>query len=160
MDQFNLDVDWGPSNFDVQHKFVLSGTYQLPWDMMVSGILFIRSGFPYSAMGATDWNGDGYSRNERALIETSPDVWFRYSRNTFRQEYFRNLDLRLSKIFRFGRDLELEIIGEVFNVTNEENWYGAETELVNRYGEIQDDFGESRYPGDPRGYQLGLKFRF
>ena len=160
MDQFNLDVDWGPSNFDVQHKFVLSGTYQLPWDMMVSGILFIRSGFPYSAMGATDWNGDGYSRNERALIETSPDVWFRYSRNTFRQEYFRNLDLRLSKIFRFGRDLELEIIGEVFNVTNEDNWYGAESELVNRYGEIQDDFGEALYPGDPRGYQLGLKFRF
>ncbi len=45
-------------------------------------------------------------------------------------------------------------------MTNEDNMYTDETELVNRYGEIQDDFGELTQAGDPRGYQLGLKFRF
>jgi len=159
-DQFNLNGDWGPSNFDVQHKFVMSGSYQLPWDMMVSGIIYIRSGFPYSAMDGRDHNNDGYSRNERAVIETSPGVFYHYTRNTFRQPYYRNMDLRLSKTFIFGRNLELEIIAEAFNVTNEENMYTDETELVNRYGDIQDDFGELTQAGDPRGYQLGLKFRF
>ncbi len=25
-DQYNLQADWGPSNFDVRHKFVVSAT--------------------------------------------------------------------------------------------------------------------------------------
>ncbi len=159
-DQFNLNGDWGPSNFDVEHKFVLSGSYQLPWDMMISGIIYIRSGFPYTAHDGRDLNNDGYSRNERAVVETSPGVFYHYDRNTFRQPYFRNIDLRLSKIIRFGRDLELEIIAEAFNLTNEDNMYTDETQLVNRYGEIDEDFGKLTQAGDPRSYQLGLKFRF
>ncbi len=159
-DQFNLNNDWGPSNFDVQHKFIMSGSYQLPLDMMVSGIIYIRSGFPYSAHDGRDLNNDGYTRNERAVVETSPGVFFHYGRNTFRQPYYRNMDLRLSKIFRFGRDLELEIIAEAFNVTNEDNMYTDETQLIDRYGNVDEDFGKLTQAGDPRGYQLGLKFRF
>ncbi len=158
-DQFNLMNDWGPANFDVQHKFVMSGTYQLPWDMMISGILYIRSGFPYSAMDGEDYNNDGYNRNERAVVETSPGVFFHYARNTFRQPYYRNLDLRLSKIFTFGRNLELEIVADIFNVTNSDNMWTDETELIDD-GEYNPDFGLQTQAGAPRGYQLGLKFRF
>jgi hypothetical protein len=48
----------------------------------------------------------------------------------------------------------------VFNVTNAANWYTTNKELVSRYGEINDDFGELNRVGKPRRYQLGAKFRF
>lgn len=159
-DQYNLMNDWGPSNFDVEHKFILSGSYQLPWDMMISGIIYIRSGFPYSAYDSRDLNGDGYDRNERAVVETSPGVFYHYPRNTFRQPYYRNMDLRLSKRILFGGDYELEIIGEVFNVTNEDNQWTTRTTLIDDDGEFDSRFGDLNQAGDPRGYQVGLKFRF
>ncbi len=160
MDQYDLSSSWGPSNFDVTHKFVLSGSYQLPWEMMISGIIYIRSGFPYSAMDGRDTNTDGESGNEFALLETSPGVYFRHGRNTFNQPYYRNLDLRLSKIFSFGRNLEFEIMFDMFNVTNEDNWYTTNDSLVSRYGDIEDDFGELNRVGQPRSYQIGARLRF
>ena len=57
-DMFNIAGEWGPSNFDVKHKFVFSASYELPWDVMISGIIYIRSGFPYSAMHDGDLNGE------------------------------------------------------------------------------------------------------
>ncbi len=166
MDQFNLEGEWGPSNFDATHKFVLSATYQLPYGFMVSGIIYYRSGFPYSAMmDGWDSNTDGYTRNERALVETSPGVWYRYKRNTYNQPDFKNMDLRLSKTFSFGEDYELELIAEIFNVTNEANWTTRNTTLISYdWGgtnpQFEDNFGQGTDVGDPRSYQLGMKFRF
>ena len=157
-DQFNLDGDWGPSNFDIEHKFVASATYELPYGIMLSGILQIRSGFPYTAFDGNDVNGDGY-RNDRALLEVSDGVYVHYARNTENQPWQRKLDLRLSKTFSIA-DYELELIADIFNVTDAENWYTTSTRLT-RDGEIYyDDFGEDDEPGDPRSYQLGLRFRF
>ncbi|MCD4748351.1 MAG: TonB-dependent receptor [Thermoanaerobaculales bacterium] len=160
MDQYNLSSSWGPSNFDTTHKFVVSGSYQLPWDFVVSGIIYVRSGFPYSAMDGRDTNTDGESGNEFALIEGDDGSVFRYGRNTFNQPYYRKMDLRLSKIFNFGSDYSLELMLDFFNVTNEDNWWTTNNSLVNRYGEIEDDFGELNRVGDPRAYQFGVRFRF
>ncbi len=87
-------------------------------------------------------------------------MYFHYPRNSFRQEYNRRFDLRLAKAFRLGADYELEIIGEVFNVTDEANWITFSDELVDRNGEIRTDFGDRDKSGEPRQYQLGVKFRF
>lgn len=159
-DQYHLDLSWGPSNFDATHKFVLSSTYELPYGFLISGIVIIRSGFPYTAMDGRDTNGDGESGNEYALIELEGGQYFRHERNSFRQPYYRNLDLRLAKSFSLGKRMEIELMFDMFNVTNEANWYTTNTDLVNRYGEIEDDFGELDVPGDPRSYQLGARFRF
>lgn len=158
-DQYNLQADWGPSNFDVEHKFVASGTVLLPWDITLSGIVTVRSGFPFTAFDYRDHNQDGYF-NDRAVVETSPGVFFHYSRNTFRQDYNRRFDLRLAKTFRLGADYELELIGEIFNVTDEENWITFSDELVDRNGNVRDDFGDQDKSGEPRQYQVGVKFRF
>jgi outer membrane receptor protein involved in Fe transport len=158
-DQYNLDNDWGPSAWSIEHKFVGSLSWQLPLNFMVSAIGSWRSGYPYSAEDGRDNNGDGYA-NERAMVEVSPGVFEHYARNTERQPDAKNLDLRLSWTARLGGNLELELIGEVFNVTNAANWYTTNKELVSRYGEINDDFGELNRVGKPRRYQLGAKFRF
>jgi hypothetical protein len=125
----------------------------------------VRSGFPYTAENSGwDTNGDGQDDNEPALI-IQDGSYFRYGRNTFRQPYYRKLDLRLSWTANFGRNLALELIFDVFNVTNEDNWYTTRTTLTDwdwdgSDYEIEDNFGELNAFGQPRSYQFGAKFTF
>ncbi len=88
---------------------------------MVSGIYTWRSGFPYSAQDYRDNNGDGY-RNETAQVEVSPGVFTQFDRNTERQPSYTTFDLRLSWTANLGKSLQLELIGEVFNLFNSSNW--------------------------------------
>ena len=160
-DQYDLDSDWGPSAFDVEHKLVAAVSWQLPYNLLVSAIGFYRSGYPYSALDARDNNHDGY-RNERALIEVAPGIWAHPGRNTERQPRFANLDLRLSWTARLGGGIDLELIGEAFNLTNRANRYtsAARRVMVDFDGSITSSFGELDGVGTPRRYQLGLKIRF
>jgi outer membrane receptor protein involved in Fe transport len=152
-DQFDLSYSWGFSNFDATHKFVSSFGWQLPANFMVSGIFVWRSGFPYSAEDGSDNNGDGY-RNETAMVEVSPGVWELFDRNTERQPDFTTFDLRLSWTANLGRNMQLELIGEVFNLFNASNW------LTDEFNYFDDDFGKNTLPGSPRIFQVGAKFRF
>jgi hypothetical protein len=158
-DQYDPQNEWGPSNWDIEHKFVASMSWRLPLNFMVSAIAYYRSGYPYSALIDDDVNGDRYY-NDRALVETSPGVYTHYARNTERQPSAKNLDLRLSWTARLGGNFELEIIGEAFNLTKESNPYTTRFDLVDDEGEIDDSFGELSRVGDPRRYQLGAKLRF
>lgn len=84
MDNHNMNRDYGPSNFDVDHRFVTSYVYDLPFgrgkhflhntnkvlDMAVggwelTGITTFQTGFPYS-IGAQDLQGVLDSQNPRA----------------------------------------------------------------------------------------------
>ena len=152
-DQFDLSWSWGPSNFDATHKFVSSFGWQLPLNFMVSGIYVWRSGFPYSAMDYRDNNGDGY-RNEYAMVEVSPGVFEQFDRNTERQPDFTTFDLRLSWTANLGKSMQLELIGEVFNLFNASNW------LTDEDGYFDEEFGRNTLPGSPRTFQVGAKFRF
>jgi len=169
-DHYDLEAEWGPANFDVRHKFVVSGGVYLPFGFMVSGYVFTRSGFPYSAYhGWPDLNRDSYRESERSVIETAPGEFFHYPRNTFRQPWFVTTNLRLAKSFRLSVGTELELIGEVFNLFDRANWYTTRWTLSGGcyfWGETWvpcetfDDFGENNRPGRPRQYQLGLRLRF
>jgi outer membrane receptor protein involved in Fe transport len=158
-DQYVLSNDWGPSDFDVRHKFVASMSWRLPYNFLVSAIGSYRSGYPFTASIDSDVNGDSYF-NDRALEEVSPGVYFHHPRNGERQPNFKNLDLRLSWTARLGGSLELELIAEAFNLTGAANWYTTNFDLVDRNGEIDDSFGELNRVGKPRRYQMGAKFRF
>ncbi len=167
-DQYNLDNSWGPSDFDVKHRFVASATFTLPYDFLLSTIVTVRSGFPFTASQYNDANTDRFY-NDRATVEVDPGVYVHYGRNTFRQRWYHNVDMRLSKIFRLWGDYEVEVIGEVFNLFDNENWYTSRTELVDRNGNINPQFGLVKdpatgdvigSPGQPRQYQVGAKFRF
>jgi outer membrane receptor protein involved in Fe transport len=158
-DQYVLDNNWGPSDFDVEHKFVASLSYRLPFNFLVSAIASYRSGYPYTAEDDRDNNGDGYF-NDRALEEVSPGVYFHHPRNGERQPSYENLDMRLSWSARLGGNVEFELIAEAFNLTKAANRYTTRFELIDRNGEIDDSFGELNRVGKPRRYQLGAKLRF
>jgi hypothetical protein len=126
---------WGPSAFDVEHRIVASFGWQLPLNFMVSAIGTYQTGYRFTALDGRDNNGDFYF-NERALVETSPGVYYHYPRNSFTQPDRKNIDMRLSWTARFGGDFELELIGEVFNLLNEENFWSSNDRLVESNGTI------------------------
>jgi len=62
LDEGNLRLDWGPSDFDIPHIFTLSSLYRLPlfdrnrWlgGWSVSAITSLQSGRPYTVYSGTD----------------------------------------------------------------------------------------------------------
>lgn len=139
LDPFNPELLEGRSNNDVTHKAVLSGSYELPFGILVSGIYNWRSGIPFTpsisglgnglgSIGPTtpvfvDGNGqvidltaaNGSSPAELQAFLAARDAHLQ-ERNTENQPDFQNLDMRLSKRFNLFSDFQVEILGEVFNV--------------------------------------------
>jgi len=71
--------------------------------------------------------------------------------------------LRITNGFKF-RNTELEIIFEVFNLMDWENWYipyyNFDPALNYKYEITNNDYGDATRPGAPRQYQLGMRFKF
>jgi hypothetical protein len=105
-------ADSGNARTDQRHRFVLNSAYELPLGFNAGTILTVASGQPWSARSGVDINNDdapdqdrppGFSRNDQTSAS-----------------YFR-WDLRLAKRFQIG-PIALDLIGEVFNLTNHKNF--------------------------------------
>ena len=93
-DPYNLDLDWGRSDYDVRHNVVLESTYLLPFHgvsaiegWQVSAIGTFASGVPFSAIIPGDSDRDGSTDNvnrpdvvpgasTRPSGGRTPDHWF------------------------------------------------------------------------------------
>jgi Carboxypeptidase regulatory-like domain/TonB dependent receptor len=145
------DACFGYLNTDARHRFTLAAVYSAPFGITASGFLRYRSATPYNIYAGTDLNGDGF------VIDLPPDV---SHVNAGRGDSFSQLDVRLSKMFQLTNDLGIELIGEVFNVFDEENPAGFNG---NRNS---DTFGQpSTFAGDPlqgeqRLAQFGVRVVF
>jgi hypothetical protein len=120
-DVFNRDLDIGPSNFDVRHKFVVSAVYAPDlyngdansfYNYLLNGwsiapIYVFYSGSPFTGTNGTSLNGTNGS-NRFPLAE----------RNSNRNPNLWNVDLRLSKRFKFTERYNLEFLAEGFNIFN------------------------------------------
>lgn len=138
------DRCFGPLNTDARHRVTLSGLWRAPWDINVSGMFRYRSALPYTAFLDQDLNGDGFFYDlpgQRAV-------------NSERGDSFSQLDLRLSKEFSFADVVSIEVIGEVFNLFNEEN-----PAVFDRTG-TPNAFAGDPLQGEQRLAQLGLRVRF
>lgn len=98
------------------HRFVLNTTVAGPtdrhWlvnDFQFSSILTLRSAHFFTKFAGFDANGDIFGVNDRVGIEP---------RNTFKGDGLYSLDLRVSRTFRLGERVNLEFIGEGFNLLN------------------------------------------
>jgi hypothetical protein len=159
-DPLDLNGNWGPSDYDHTHRFVGSATWLLPLDFQVSTIVTIQSGAPFNPTTGQCWNVSGSYCNDPFSIVYRPYYGgIHYARNSFRQPYYRNVDLRVSKIFHVS-EVELELIGEAFNVFNSKNLTTDRYELVDANGNKVSDFGQLNVAGSPRQYQVGLRVRF
>ncbi len=164
-DPSDPDYDWGISSRDIPHRFVASGVFTLPFEVLVSGIFTAQSGSPYTALDPEVGfhNHPGFfvgphGPQTRAVIsgELAPV-------NGERNVAWTNLDLRLTKRLRFG-GAQIEALFEMFNVLDTAAFRvsGADQqEPVLGDGSPNPEFGlGAAQVGNQRQAQLGLRIIF
>jgi len=130
-------LDQSVSSFDIPHKFIANAVYQPHFDLRGAGgallnhwtiapIVAVYSGVPLQSFvtcvstqgtagginGSGCGTGNGYfGANNRLPNEVIP-------RNSFRLPKIINVDLRVSRRFRFNESTALEFLVEGFNVFN------------------------------------------
>ncbi|HEX2722059.1 MAG TPA: TonB-dependent receptor [Gemmatimonadaceae bacterium] len=147
------------SGRDIPHSFVASALVPLPWGLMTSGSLRIRSGTPYAFTVNADANADGTRGNDLAYIPadssdislSNPAVYpaleaFILSqpclrrqrgrimtRNTCRNPAVTTLEGRVAKKIPVGNARAVEIGADLFNIPNmvSRRW-GLVRETANR----------------------------
>jgi Carboxypeptidase regulatory-like domain len=98
--------DHGPSGEDVRHRFVLAGTVRAPLGFEISTLTQVESARPYTL-------GDGPNRAIINGVKTTLDQ--------FRGTPFAQVDLRVTRPFRFGDRWSLLPFVEIFNLFNRNN---------------------------------------
>ncbi|MGZ5393444.1 MAG: TonB-dependent receptor plug domain-containing protein, partial [Mycobacterium sp.] len=138
---FDLNEDYGPDNNDRLHNLVLDGAYMIPKvGVQFAGILSYRSALPYNVTTALQLDSDPFSDRPEA-------------RNSRRGDSEKNLDLRLSKVFRAGRTATW-IYWEMYNALNTDNYFGFQGSLQSSI------FSKATTELPKRRQQFGLRFDF
>lgn len=114
---FDLDEDYGPDNNDRRHNLVLDGSYLIPKvDVQFAGIWSYRSALPYNVTTAFQLDSDPFSDRPEP-------------RNSRRGDSEKNLDLRLSKVFKVGGRTRAWLYWEMYNALNTDNYLGYQGSL-------------------------------
>jgi hypothetical protein len=108
--------DHGPSGEDVRHRLVFAGTATLPGRIELAALGQFESARPFTLTTPVDVNNDGNPNNDRAVINGQQT-----SLDEFRGTPFMQVDLRVSRPFRFGERWEVRPFVEFFNLFNRAN---------------------------------------
>jgi hypothetical protein len=170
-DIFNGSYDRGPSNFDTRHKVVLSGVWAPTFykgskksfmNYLVNG-WSIAPNFNYYSGRPFTGSISGTSINNQFGDSFLPLE----GRNTFRLPSLINLDVRLSKRFKFGETMALEFLAEAFNVANRTHVFSVNSTFYARTGTVltfNNDFGNTSGTDSTlyreRQIQFATRFQF
>jgi hypothetical protein len=123
---------------------VLSGGYLVPrLDVRVAGIMTASSAPPYNITSGFDTNKDRVTNDRPAGV----------GYNTGRADTYVNVDLRASKLIRFGHR-QVEVLWEMFNLFDTVNYGGYVGNMVST------NFGRPTYALAPFQSQIGIRFDF
>jgi outer membrane receptor protein involved in Fe transport len=148
------DLDYGLTPNDVRHRVTAGLVYQLPWDFQVSSGFQYNTGKPYNALA-----GFGGLRNSVRAIDPATGQMF--TRDSFTGPNFLTWDARLSKMFRFGGAKYLEVLFEVFNLTNHVNLAGDPAYgFINTYTSANFGTATQIVPNSQRQAEFGVRFQF
>lgn len=111
-DPANIEGEWGRARSTEKVRVVLSGVFRLPLKFTVAPIFQYGTGQPWTHRLGYDWNGDGFNSDRPAGVDRFAEDGPPY----------RRFDFRLTKSFSLGPSLNLDVIGEVFNVFNTVNY--------------------------------------
>lgn len=159
-------INFGPTNEDERHRFVISGIFDLPWDFQVAPIFQVASARPYSIFPSCvcDINRDGVN-NDRESVDPGVDDQNKLPINSERGDMFSQLNVRVSKFFKWGENYKLGLFFEAFNVFNTGN-FGNQFQNVTGepdFGRPINFFGATGFSeplGIPFQAQLGVRFSF
>jgi len=139
---------------DERHRFVLSGTSTLPFGIGLSTLATVASPRPYRALVGQDVNKDNIFEDDwinGTRYQVPPNAW---------RNWYRVVDLRLTKAFDMGHGAQLSLIAEAFNVFNTENYSGYFGVQRSTTGEPRPDFGSPSGIFATRQFQLGSRLQF
>jgi len=172
----NIASEYNKSNIDEPNQFLVNGNYFLPLGFEIGSSGRFTSGRPFNATAGTDLNRDG-NNTDRPVVN---GVMIR--RNTFRNNGFKDVSLRLQKSFILPKEKgRLSISAEFFNLFNFANvqlagaafTYGPGSVVQNgsvvsqpppaAFGQVKNPQGEYyqyNVAGDPFQAQFGMRFQF
>jgi hypothetical protein len=211
--------DWGPAAIDQRHAVVGSGSYMLPWKILVGGIFSFRSALPFSvttttatdgaslAKGVTSTpagtgvlpaamlNADGTAQYVPGTTRDQGNRGLSYAAlNTYRSQLntkncphldagnldcasgyplttdlgaasvastnYLDFDLRVSKSVFHHEAMDLQVIGQAFNLFGRENYNAITTSpLVNAFG-LATSASTLQPATDVQIGELAVKFTF
>jgi len=130
-----------------EHRIVASGLVRLPWQVNLGTVLEYGSGLPFNI----DDRSRGEGPNERV-----------FRRNAGEGDDHVRIDLRLEKEFPLPGDFSVAVIGEVFNVFDDEFFTNYDGLIRPTTGPPNPTFGEPRaiVANSQRQFQVGARVRF
>ncbi len=151
----NRSYQDGTMSTDTPHVFVTSGVYEAPYGIRLGGILFARSGFPYTGVVGFDADGDGFSST--GSFGDRPNGT---KRNSYRLPTFVQLDLSVAYTLKFAKRHNVEVRLDVFNVPNRKNITGVNNVIGIDPANAPAAFGTTTGVGRQREAQVGLRWSF
>jgi Carboxypeptidase regulatory-like domain/TonB dependent receptor len=159
--------EWGPSPNDERHHVTISGIWELPWGLQLAPIMQFGSARPYDLTNSGNTLNTGGGTGVGVVVPTDdPTNYLAFSGNNtgaqncfygingvaqactiakfdpLRGDPFFELDMRLAKNIKIGERMNIQLIGQAFNLTNRAN-YGA------NYG---NNIGAADTFGHPAGF--------
>lgn len=202
IDPNNLRLEYGPPPNDQRHRLVMSGVANLPYKLRFSPIWTIASGVPMDILlpdaservptiqrnaggrefhnaqqlnafiARTNAAGGVYEASSNSYV-ILPQV----SNNAHFDDSFNALDFRLDRTFHLAERLNLQLIGEAFNIFNVANFLGISNLNYSGFANtLSPDTGNPGFSssfgqpvttaggvfgsGGPRAFQVAAAFRF
>jgi hypothetical protein len=170
----------GPSNNDVPHRFVFSAVWTpgAPFGLENSRVgRAIFGGFTIAPIFVAQ-SGNVYTANFSGNVGNNPISGgltgsgglarvTAFERNSFRQPKLVNLDLRISRRFRFTETMNLEVLAEGFNIFNRYQVTGVNNLAYSLSGNTLTSlaaFGQVNAAGNSiyreRQIQFAVRFQF
>ena len=137
------NAERGPASNDSRHRVSGAVSFQLPWGIQAGTLIAARSKLPYNITTGGDDNRDTQINDRPAGV----------GRNSARGAALFQADLRVTKSVKL-RGVDIEVIGEAFNLTNEKNWTGYQG------NQLSATFGKPSGGEITRQVQLGLRVDF
>jgi len=144
LDPFN-PVDFGPVPTDERHRFVFSGVFEMPWGFQLAPVFQAASARPYDGIEGQDVLGIGSGRGNYNIVVLNSDASNLKSTlgfsnaalrdclfntktchaigfDTLRGSPFVNMDLRVAKNLKLGEKMNLQLLGQFFDLFNRANF--------------------------------------
>jgi hypothetical protein len=175
------DNEFGYTTLDERHRFVVSGIFQLPGGVEITPIFQASSARPLDGaarvpgfLAGTDLDGDGRSTADRVCVGSTASVagairnpgCEQLGLATLRGNPFVQLDLRATKVFKFGERADLRLFWEVFNLFDRDNFcnnlgnnVASPSTFLDPQGYCGGQGFGSAFSGPLRS-QIGLRFQF
>jgi Carboxypeptidase regulatory-like domain len=167
LDDLHLELNEGPTAFDVRHNFVVSGQALVPHTggLNVSWVARALSGSPFSLTNANiDPDRNGTQAEPLPVGQysgTGADAYtvknYKAQRNGAYGPGFFNLDARLGYRIALNGQRRLELFADVFNVTNHTNFLNPSGNQASTQFLLLTAYSPSYAP---RKAQIGARLQF